>query len=69
MDLNEITFIDKNGERLLLLLVASEDDVQIPEQLDAILHDSATGEEKRQTDAILRLNAPKNGKRLRGGAS
>lgn len=39
--------------------VAREDDVRLAEQLDAILHGSARGEENGQTDAILRPNAPK----------
>jgi integrase len=39
--------------------VASEDDARIAEQLDAILRGKAGSEEKVQTDAILRPNAPK----------
>jgi integrase len=39
--------------------VVSEDDVRIAAQLDAILHAGASGEEKVQTDVVLRPNAPK----------
>lgn len=41
--------------------VASEDDVRIAEELDAMLRGKTAGEEKGQTDAILRPNAPKKG--------
>ena len=41
--------------------VASEDDVRIAAQLDAILRGGASGEEKVQTDVVLRPNAPKKG--------
>jgi hypothetical protein len=42
----------------------SEDDVRIAEQLDAILRAGASGEEKMQTDVVLRPNAPKKGNGL-----
>jgi hypothetical protein len=39
--------------------VASEDDLRFVEQLDVVLHGKSGSEEKVQTDAILRPNAPK----------
>ena len=49
--------------------VASEDDVRIAEKLDAMLRGKTAGEEKGQTDAILRPNAPKKGNGSEGASS